>query len=188
MDVPGSRTGELLAPYAGSTIASRRRSRTTIELFLSTWQPIMPKSDETNIPEPSPHDRTLPPAGDSDSARQSASRPANINRVPSSPASASRTPAVAEQEATTVSTLGNGRRGSPREVRRDIEQTRARMSDTLDALEDRLAYERQELERKKNDLVDRVTLKPVRRALSREPWRSVALAFAAGYIVAAIRD
>lgn len=184
MDVPGSRTGgshtgrsptgELLAPYAGSTVASRDM----IEPFLPTWRPTMPKSDQTNIPEPSPADRTLPPAGESDDARQSASRPTHATRVP----------AVPEREGTAVSSTGNGRRSSPREVRRDIEQTRARMSNTLDALEDRFVHERQELERKKNDLVDRVTLKPVRRKLSREPWRSVALAFAAGYIVAAIRD
>lgn len=89
---------------------------------------------------------------------------------------------------TTVSPMGNGRRSSPGEVRRDIELTRARMSDTLDALEARLAYERHELERKKDELVDRITLKPIRRKLGREPWRSMALAFAAGYIVAAIRD
>lgn len=148
----------------------------------------MPKPDDLNIPEPSPADRTLPRAGDSDRARQSASRPANVTPVPSPGDSGARTPAVQGREPTTVSTIGNGRRSDLREVRRDIEQTRARMSDTLDALEDRLASERQELERKKNDLVDKVTLKPVRRTLSREPWRSMALAFVAGYIVAAIRD
>lgn len=151
----------------------------------------MPRPDETNIPQPSPADRTLPPAGDSAGARHSPSRPTPVTRVPSpseSASSASRTPAVRGRERTTVSHIGNGRGVSPREVRRDIEQTRARMSSTLDALEDRLAYERQELERKKNDLVDKVTLKPVRRRLRREPWRSMALAFVAGYIVAAIRD
>lgn len=147
----------------------------------------MPRPDETKIPEPSPADRTLPP-GDSDDARLSPSRPTHVTRAPTPSESGSRTPAVPVREGTTVTTMGNGRRGSPREVRREIEQTRARMSETLDALEDRLAYERRELERKKNDLVDKVTLKPVRRKLSREPWRSMAIAFAAGYIVAAIRD
>lgn len=147
----------------------------------------MPKSDDTNTPGPSPAERALPPAGDADSARQSASRPSSATPVPTSTDhSASRTPAPG-RTGTAVGTLGNGR-SSPREVRREIAQTRARMSDTLDALEDSIARERQELERKKNDLVDRVTLKPVRRKLSREPWRSIALAFAAGYIVAAIRD
>lgn len=62
------------------------------------------------------------------------------------------------------------------------------MSSTLDAVEARLAYERESLERKKDELVDRATLKGLRRKLGREPWRSMAIAFVAGYVVAAIRD
>ncbi len=73
-------------------------------------------------------------------------------------------------------------------MRREIERTRARMSSTLDALESRVAHEREALERKKDKLVDRATLKGFREKLSREPWRSVAIAFVAGYVVAAIRD
>lgn len=82
----------------------------------------------------------------------------------------------------------NGRSNDPAELRREIERTRARMSSTLDAVEARIAYERESLERKKDELVDRATLKGFRRKLSREPWRSVAIAFVAGYVVAAIRD
>ncbi len=73
-------------------------------------------------------------------------------------------------------------------MRREIERTRARLSGTLDALEARIAYERSSLEEKKDEVVDRVTLKGLRTRLSREPWRSMAIAFVAGYVVAAIRD
>ncbi len=83
---------------------------------------------------------------------------------------------------------GNGRPGSPAELRQEIERTRARMTDTLDALEARIEYERRELERRKRKVVDGVTLKRLRRKLKKEPWRSIAIAFAAGYIIAAIRD
>lgn len=62
------------------------------------------------------------------------------------------------------------------------------MSTTLDAVEARLVHERESLERKKDALVDRATLKGFRRKLAREPWRSMAIAFVAGYVVAAIRD
>lgn len=73
-------------------------------------------------------------------------------------------------------------------MRREIERTRARMSGTLDALEARIAYERSALEEKAEEVVDRVTMKKLRRKLSQEPWRSMAIAFVAGYVVAAIRD
>lgn len=83
---------------------------------------------------------------------------------------------------------GNGRPSDPAEMRREIERTRARMSTTLDAVEARITHERRSLERKKDELIDRATMKGVREKLSREPWRSMAIAFAAGYIIAAIRD
>lgn len=73
-------------------------------------------------------------------------------------------------------------------MRREIARTRARMSSTLDAVEARIAHERDSLERKKDELVDRATLKGLRRTLASEPWRSMAIAFVAGYVVAAIRD
>lgn len=62
------------------------------------------------------------------------------------------------------------------------------MSSTLDAIEARIAYERQSLEEKKQEVVERVTLKKLRHRLGQEPWRSMAIAFVAGYVVAAIRD
>jgi hypothetical protein len=75
----------------------------------------------------------------------------------------------------------NGRPRDPEAIRQDIQRTRSRMSDTLDALE-------AELVREKEALVRTVTLKPVREKLKRQPWKSMAIAFAAGYIIAAIRD
>lgn len=73
-------------------------------------------------------------------------------------------------------------------MRAEIERTRARLSRTLDELEHRMLRERRELERKKKQLWDRATLKGLRRKMSSEPWRSVGIAFAVGYIIAAIRD
>lgn len=82
----------------------------------------------------------------------------------------------------------NGRPTTPAEMRREIDRTRARMSDTLDALEARLIHEKAALARRKDAVWSTVTLQGVRERLSREPWRSMAIAFAAGYIIAAIRD
>jgi len=76
---------------------------------------------------------------------------------------------------------GNGRPSEPAELRREIERTRLRMSHTLDAIEERLVEE-------KKELWARITLRAFRRKISTEPWRSVAIAFAAGYVIAAIRD
>ena len=99
------------------------------------------------------------------------------------PVPTTRDPALAPDHA-----RGNGRPGGPDAVRREIEATRARMSRTLDELEHRIVRERRAMERKKEELWDKATLKGVRRKLSREPWRSVGIAFAVGYIIAAIRD
>jgi hypothetical protein len=76
---------------------------------------------------------------------------------------------------------GNGRPSSPEEMRAEIEATRIRMSSTLDDIEDRLV-------RQKRDLWAKATFQGFRRKVSSEPWRSLAIAFVAGYIVAAIRD
>lgn len=73
-------------------------------------------------------------------------------------------------------------------MREEIERTRARMSRTLDELETRIVREREALERKRVDLWEKATLKGIRRKLSGEPWRSMGIAFAVGYIVAAIRE
>jgi ElaB/YqjD/DUF883 family membrane-anchored ribosome-binding protein len=83
---------------------------------------------------------------------------------------------------------GNGRPGDPDAMREEIARTRARMSGTLDAIEEQIVAERKALERKKEELWAKATLQGVRKKLSREPWRSVGVAFAVGYIIAAIRD
>lgn len=99
------------------------------------------------------------------------------------------TPATVERDTPALARVrGNGRPTDPEGMRREIERTRARLSRTLDELEGRIVEERQELERRKENLWDKATLKGLRTKLSREPWRSVAIAFAAGYIIAAIRD
>ena len=97
--------------------------------------------------------------------------------------------ATASDEALTPpTTRGNGRPSGPEAMRAEIARTRARMSDTLDELEHRIAAERKALERKKEELWAKATLQGVRKKLSKEPWRSVGIAFAVGYIIAAIRD
>ena len=77
---------------------------------------------------------------------------------------------------------------SPEEMRREIEATRARMSRTLDQIEDRVVHEKEELVRKKEELWARATLRDFRHTVSTEPWRSVAIAAVVGYLVAAVRD
>lgn len=76
---------------------------------------------------------------------------------------------------------GNGRPGDPDVLRREIEHTRTRMTRTLDEIEGRLV-------RQKEELVARATFRDLRRRISTEPWRSMAIAFVAGYVIAAIRD
>lgn len=75
----------------------------------------------------------------------------------------------------------DGQGGGPDDVRRDIDRTRERMSRTLDELEGRLSEG-------KDVLVARATFRDFRRQITSEPWRSLAIAFVAGYVVAAIRD
>jgi hypothetical protein len=75
---------------------------------------------------------------------------------------------------------GNGRPSDPDEMRQEIDRTRQRISFTLDSIEDQLV-------RRKQEVWAKATFQPVRRAIAREPWRSMAIAFAVGYIVAAIR-
>ncbi|HUG41726.1 MAG TPA: DUF3618 domain-containing protein [Longimicrobiales bacterium] len=76
---------------------------------------------------------------------------------------------------------GNGRQGGPEVLRREIEDTRARMTRTLDEIEGRLV-------RQKEELVARATFRDFRHRISSKPWRSIAIAFVAGYVIAAIRD
>jgi len=75
----------------------------------------------------------------------------------------------------------NGRPADPEEMREEIERTRVRMSYTLDAIENHVVQ-------RKREIWAKATLQDFRRTVSSEPWRSLAIAFAAGYIVAAIRD
>ena len=69
----------------------------------------------------------------------------------------------------------------PEALREDIERTRARMSGTLDRIEERITERRREMWAK-------VTLQDVRDAVTTEPWRNLLIAFVAGYVVAAVRD
>jgi ElaB/YqjD/DUF883 family membrane-anchored ribosome-binding protein len=101
-------------------------------------------------------------------------------RTTPSRAEVGRAPARAEPVGPAVAT-GNGRPSSLEEMRAEIEATRIRMSSTLDDIEDRLV-------RQKRDLWAKATFQGFRRKVSSEPWRSLAIAFVAGYIVAAIRD
>lgn len=75
----------------------------------------------------------------------------------------------------------DGPAAGPDDVRREIDRTRQRMSRTLDEIEGRLVEG-------KDTLVARATFRDLRRRISGEPWRSVAIAFVVGYVVAAIRD
>lgn len=87
-----------------------------------------------------------------------------------------------------VRPVSNGGAADPDEVRREIEATRARISGTLDQIEGRLVREKEQLGRKTDELWAKATFQGVRRKISEEPFRSMAIAFVAGYIVAAIRD
>lgn len=92
----------------------------------------------------------------------------------------SRAKAVAARKQPAVAS-GNGRPSEPEDMRQEIERTRDRMTHTLDAIEDRLV-------RQKEEIWAKATLQGFRRRVSSEPWRTLAIAFVAGYIAAAIRD
>ena len=66
-------------------------------------------------------------------------------------------------------------------LREDIERTRDRMSETLDRIEHRIV-------RRRNEFWSKATLQDAREAMASEPWRSLLIAFAAGYVLAAMRD
>jgi ElaB/YqjD/DUF883 family membrane-anchored ribosome-binding protein len=148
----------------------------------------MSKPDDTMLPATPTTERALPAEGETSSG----SRTAPVAVPPPSSLESERKGAgsrAAPARSTRGShAAGNGRPDDPAELRQEIAETRARMSSTLDVLEARLAQERASLERKKTEVVEMATLKPVREKLSREPWRSIAIAFVAGYVVAAIRD
>ena len=66
-------------------------------------------------------------------------------------------------------------------LREDIERTRDRMSETLDRIENRIV-------RRRDEVWSKATLRGARAAIASEPWRSLLIAFAAGYVLAAMRD
>ncbi len=189
MDVPGAEPGGVLATYACGTIGSR-------EQFIPTLAINMSKPDETKLPDTPTTDHALPPEGGTTRGPRTGSvavpGPSSLaaERVTASRPTPPERPSRPAGDVTIGSDapVGNGRPGEPAELRREIAATRARMSSTLDTLEARLVREQASLERKKTELVDLATLKPVREKLAREPWRSIAIAFVAGYVVAAIRD
>jgi ElaB/YqjD/DUF883 family membrane-anchored ribosome-binding protein len=134
----------------------------------------MPESTERITPEATKRDAAVRPSG--------TGLPPGGSPMPAA-RSGPPAPATGPERVRT-----NGAPTTPSEMRREIDRTRARMSDTLDALEARLVHEKAALTRKKEAVWSTVTLQGVRDRLSREPWRSLAIAFAAGYIIAAIRD
>ena len=66
-------------------------------------------------------------------------------------------------------------------LRQDIERTRDRMSSTIDRIEGRLV-------RRRDEVWSKATFGDARQAIARGPWRSLLIAFAAGYVLAALRD
>lgn len=75
--------------------------------------------------------------------------------------------------------------GGPHEeaeaLREDIERTRHRMSETLERIEGRIM-------RRRDEVWSKATLQHVRETVTSEPWRSLLIAFAAGYVWAALHD
>jgi hypothetical protein len=66
-------------------------------------------------------------------------------------------------------------------LREDIGRTRDRMSRTLDRIEGRIA-------RRRDEVWSKATLQDLRVTVASEPWRGLLIAFAAGYVLAALRD
>ena len=67
---------------------------------------------------------------------------------------------------------------STAEARRLVEESRGRISATLDAIEDRLDAKKEELKEKAN------VLRPIREQVRRHHWRSLGIAFGAGLLLA----
>ena len=75
-------------------------------------------------------------------------------------------------------------RAEPRtveEARRAVEQSRERMSDTLDAIEGRLVAKKQEL----TDRMD--VMRPVKQRVRARPWPAIAIAFGIGVLLWKLR-
>lgn len=75
-------------------------------------------------------------------------------------------------------------RAEPRtveEARVAVEQSRARMSDTLDAIEGKIVAKRQEI----TDRMD--IMRPVKQRVRKRPWPALALAFGIGVVIWKLR-
>ena len=67
------------------------------------------------------------------------------------------------------------------EARRAVEWQRARLSDTLDAIEDRLVT-------KKQEIADRMdVMRPVKKQVRARPWPALAVAFGVGVLLWKLR-
>lgn len=69
---------------------------------------------------------------------------------------------------------------STEDARRAVEETRGRISATIDAIEDRLDTKREELKEKLN------VLRPVREQIRSHHWRSLGVAFGAGVLLSTL--
>jgi ElaB/YqjD/DUF883 family membrane-anchored ribosome-binding protein len=77
------------------------------------------------------------------------------------------------------------RRVQPRtveEARNAVVASRERMSDTLDAIENRLVTKKQEI----TDRMD--VMRPVKKQVRSRPWPALALAFGVGFLFWKLRD
>lgn len=116
-----------------------------------------------------PEDHRLPPAAPAGEPRGRGALPTGDHRRPP------------ERPRTAARSKAPGAGSDPDGLRREIEATRARMSRTLDEIEGTLV-------RQKEEVVARVTLRDLRHRIATSPLRPLMIAFAAGYVVAAIRD
>jgi len=72
------------------------------------------------------------------------------------------------------------RRAEPRtvaEARRAVQASRERMSDTLEAIEDRLVSKKQQIEERMD------VLRPIKKRVRSRPWPALAVAFGVGVLL-----
>jgi hypothetical protein len=75
---------------------------------------------------------------------------------------------------------GSLRRAEPRtveEARRAVQASRARMSDTLDEIEQRLVSKKQQIENRMD------VLRPIKKRVRARPWPALAVAFGVGVLL-----
>ncbi len=70
---------------------------------------------------------------------------------------------------------------SVRDARRAIEESRARMADTLNAIEHRIVSKKDEIEQKMD------VMRPVKRQVRARPWPALAVAFGVGVMLWKLR-